>query len=201
MERLLVLCISFLLILAVCAVLPVHGEQDIYDSVIRLHVIANSDSEYDQRVKLLVRDSILELDAFADADTLEQAAASAMQNEQAFLESASDTLAECGAEYGCRVEWGTEYYPTRVYEGVTYPAGTYRSLRIVLGEGQGKNWWCVLFPPLCLEPVSETAARTALTDGFTRDQVSLITGEDQGYVVKFRAIELWEGFQHWLSGT
>ena len=188
MKRLLVFCISFLLILAVCAVLPVHGEQDIYDSVIRLHVIANSDSEYDQRVKLLVRDSILELDAFADADTLEQAAASAMQNEQAFLESASDTLAECGAEYGCRVEWGTEYYPTRVYEGVTYPAGTYRSLRIVLGEGQGKNWWCVLSPPLC---TSKATAEDSLTLG--EDAKDTFLSEEPKYTIRLKILE-WFSF-------
>ena len=188
MKRLLVFCISFLLILAVCAVLPVHGEQDIYDSVIRLHVIANSDSEYDQRVKLLVRGSILELDAFADADTLEQAAASAMQNEQAFLESASNTLAECGAEYGCRVEWGTEYYPTRVYEGVTYPAGTYRSLRIVLGEGQGKNWWCVLFPPLC---TSKATAEDSLTLG--EDAKDTFLSEEPKYTIRLKILE-WFSF-------
>ena len=90
------------------------------------------------------------------------------------------------------------WFPTKEYEDFALPAGKYTALRITLGEGEGQNWWCVVFPPLCLGSVSETAAERA--GNFSEDQVRLITGESQGYVVKFKAMELWDEFSSWLEG-
>ena len=112
-----------------------------------------------------------------------------------------ETVEAAGYDYPVTASLEKCWFPTKEYDGFALPAGEYTALRVVIGEGNGQNWWCVVFPPLCLGSVSETAAQTALSDGFTQDQVSLITGEDEGYVVKFKAIELWEEFQHWLSGT
>ena len=74
-----------------------------------------------------------------------------------------------------------------------------QALRIVIGEGEGRNWWCVVFPPLCLGSVTETVEETACTGGFTRSEVALITGETEGYVVKFKAMELWDEFKEWTG--
>ena len=84
------------------------------------------------------------------------------------------------------------WFPTKEYTDFSLPAGNYTALRVVIGEGGGKNWWCVVFPPLCLGSVTETTAQTAVSGGLTEEEVSLITGESEGYVVKFKALELWD---------
>ena len=174
------------------------------DQVIRLHVLANSDSEADQALKLKVRDRVLETasDYFVPGATLEETRADLAEHLAGLAAAGPDQVAQ--HRYRCPVTvslWDNYWVPTKQYTDFALPAGEYTALRVVIGEGNGQNWWCVVFPPLCLGSVSETAAQTALSDGFTQDQVSHITGEDEGYVVKFKAIELWEEFQHWLSGT
>mgnify|MGYP005764682425 FL=1 len=174
------------------------------DQVIRLHVLANSDSEADQALKLKVRDRVLETasDYFVPGATLEETRAVLTEHLADLAAAGADQVAQEGYRYPVTVSLEDNYwFPTKQYTDFALPAGEYTALRVVIGEGNGQNWWCVVFPPLCLGSVSETAAQTALSDGFTQDQVSLITGEDEGYVVKFKAIELWEEFQHWLSGT
>ena len=174
------------------------------DQVIRLHVLANSDSEADQALKLKVRDKVLGVaaDCFVPGATLEETRATLTDHLADIAAAGAQQVAEEGYQYPVTVSLEDNYwFPTKQYTDFALPAGEYTALRVVIGEGTGQNWWCVLFPPLCLGSVSETAAQTALSDGFTPDQVSLITGEDEGYVVKFKAIELWEELQHWLSGT
>ena len=173
------------------------------DQVIRLHVLANSDSEADQALKLKVRDRVLETasDYFVPGATLEETRAVLTEHLADLAAAGADQVAQEGYRYPVTVSLEDNYwFPTKQYTDFALPAGEYTALRVVIGEGAGQNWWCVVFPPLCLGLVSETAAQTALSDGFTQDQVSLITGEDEGYVVKFKAIELWEGFQHWITG-
>ena len=173
------------------------------DQVIRLHVLANSDSEADQALKLKVRDRVLGAtsDYFVPGATLEETREVLTEHLADIAAAGADQVAEEGYQYPVTVSLEDNYwFPTKQYTDFALPAGEYTALRVVIGEGAGQNWWCVVFPPLCLGSVSETAAQTALSDGFTQDQVSLITGEDEGYVVKFKAIELWEGFQHWITG-
>ena len=147
---LLAVCASVLLIFLIDLGVP-SGEGQIYDSVIRLHVLAQSDSEEDQRIKLAVRDAIVAecADLFADTRTTEQALAQIQSAANDMERIADRVLKEQGAPYGAKAVFGTETYPTREYDGVTFPAGEYLSLRILLGEGEGQNWWCCLFPPLC----------------------------------------------------
>ena len=174
------------------------------DQVIRLHVLANSDSEADQALKLKVRDRVLETasDYFVPGATLEETRAVLTEHLADLAAAGADQVAQEGYRYPVTVSLEDNYwFPTKQYTDFALPAGEYTALRVVIVEGDCQNWRCVVFPPLCLGAVSETAAQTALSDGFTQDQVSLITGEDEGYVVKFKAIELWEEFQHWLSGT
>lgn len=174
------------------------------DQVIRLHVLANSDSEADQVLKLKVRDRVLATaeEYFTAGATLEETRETLTAHLADIAAAGADQVAEEGYRYPVTVSLEENYwFPTKEYTDFALPAGNYTALRVVIGEGDGQNWWCVVFPPLCLGSVSESSAQTALAGGFSRDQVSLITGEDQGYVVKFKAMELWEEFCHWLSGT
>lgn len=172
------------------------------DKVIRLHVIANSDSAEDQALKLQVRDRILE-----EADNLFSGGAT-LEEVRAALEASLPVLASAGAQvveeagYDYPVTASLEdsvWFPTKEYEDFSLPAGQYTALRLIIGEGGGQNWWCVVFPPLCLGSVTETAAETAAEGGFSGEDISLVTGEDEGYVVKFKAIELWEQFRCWIE--
>ncbi len=123
------------------------------DGILRLHVIANSDTKADQELKLRVRDEVLRL--LGGQPSFAAAEAALLRDGGALLNCAEDTLRENGASYGAQLRYGTEYYPERVYAGSAYPAGEYPSLRVVLGDGAGENWWCVLFPPLCLASLDE----------------------------------------------
>ena len=197
--------LALLLGVALAALLGVwldRSQSALADQVIRLHVLANSDSEADQALKLKVRDSILAAaeEYFQPGATREETEAVLREHLWELASAGAEAVAEEGYDYPVTASLVENYwFPTKEYTDFTLPAGQYTALRIVIGEGGGQNWWCVVFPPLCLGSVSEPAAQTALSAGLSEDQVSLMTGEDEGYVVKFRAMELWEGFQHWLS--
>ncbi len=120
--------------------------------VLRLHVVANSDSLRDQTVKLKVRDSILELmkTKFAGVDNVAEASRIAEMNLQDIQNAATATLAEYDQHYEAEASLGSFDFPTRFYGSQVFPSGNYTAVRVVLGNGAGQNWWCVLFPPLCL---------------------------------------------------
>ena len=122
--------------------------------VLRLHVVANSDSEEDQRVKLLVRDALLR--AFAPAGSLSEAEEVLLHSGGGVLETVEEVLREEGCAYGAQLRFGVMQFPDKTYGEATYPAGAYEALRVELGEAQGQNWWCVLFPPLCLVDIGVT---------------------------------------------
>ncbi len=191
--------LALLLAVAMAALLGARlgKEQDaLAQKVIRLHVVANSDSAEDQALKLKVRDAVLREGALRltglDRDQALEALTQALPE---LGQVAADTVAGEGYDYPVRVTLGEDAFPTKRYEDFALPAGDYTALRVELGEGSGQNWWCVVFPPLCLGSVSETATETLAESGLTEDQVSLVTGETEGYVVKFRAMELWEGLK------
>ena len=199
--------LALLLGVAVAALAGVwlDGQQSaLADKVIRLHVIAHSDSPEDQALKLQVRDRILAEsgELLSGGATLEQARA-ALQDSLAELAGiGAEAVGEAGYSYPVTASLVHNYwFPTKTYTDFALPAGQYTALRIEIGEGAGQNWWCVVFPPLCLGSVTETVEETAADAGLTKGQVSLITGEDEGYVVKFRAIELLEEFKGWLAGS
>lgn len=171
------------------------------DRVLRLHVIANSDSAADQALKLAVRDRILAetADLFAQGLTAEEARAALTERLEDLAAAGAATVGENGYDYSvtASLEDGV-WFPTKTYTDFALPAGNYTALRLVIGEGRGRNWWCVVFPPLCLGSVTETVEETA-AGALTEDQVALITGEDGGYVIKFKAVELWERLKAWLE--
>ncbi len=195
--------LALLLAVAAAALLGsrLGKEQDaLAQKVIRLHVVANSDSAEDQALKLKVRDAVLQEGALRltglDRDQALEALSEALPE---LGQVAADTVAGEGYDYPVRVSLGEDAFPTKRYRDFALPAGDYTALRVELGEGSGQNWWCVVFPPLCLGSVSETAAETLAESGLTGDQVSLVTGETEGYVVKFKAMELWEGLKSSFS--
>ena len=116
--------------------------------VLRLHILANSDSAEDQRVKLLVRDALVK--EFAPAGSLEEAEEVLLDDGGGVLETVNRVLKEQGCGYGAQLRLGVMGFPEKQYGNTTYPAGKYEALRVELGNAAGQNWWCVLFPPLCL---------------------------------------------------
>ncbi|MDR1619979.1 MAG: stage II sporulation protein R [Clostridiales bacterium] len=120
--------------------------------VLRLHIVANSDSAEDQRVKLLVRDMLLA--HFAPANSLRQAEELLLDAGDDVLAAVGDVLLREGCAYGAQLRFGVMDFPARAYAGVLYPAGAYEALRVELGAAGGQNWWCVLFPPLCLVDIA-----------------------------------------------
>ncbi|MCH5207080.1 MAG: stage II sporulation protein R [Oscillospiraceae bacterium] len=157
--------------------------EEVRSEVLRLHIPANSDSAEDQAVKLALRDYILEeysdeLAACGDLATAEKTAASLLPEIE---EKCTAFLHENGFSYGARAELTTMYFTTREYDRLILPAGEYRALRITLGCGEGHNWWCVIFPQLCLPAVSEPDSNAeAVLDSF---------GKPQKITVKFALYE------------
>jgi len=177
--------------------LPVHGESAIYDSVIRLHVLANSDSEADQALKLKVRDAVLERTGalLADVKTRDEAERILSSSLDEIRTVASDTLKRNGSEYIVRVSLSEEDYPTKRYEKLAFPAGEYLSLRVMIGEAEGENWWCVLFPPLCLSAATSKreAEEAFLAAGLSGEQYRIITDTDETkYKLRFKILEFAE---------
>lgn len=160
-----------------------QDQKELSEKLIRLHVVANSDAQADQELKLKVRDRVVEeVSALVDgAENVGQAEEIIRDN----LQLIADTAAQ-GHGYEVRVSLAREDFPTRDYDSFSLAAGEYETLRVVIGEGEGHNWWCVMFPPLC------TAA--SLDDsGLDEDEIKLVTGE---YKLKFKTIEILE----WLKG-
>lgn len=179
-----------LLIGTACAMLwasALGSAQDaLAEQVVRLHVVANSDSEADQALKLKVRDAVLaEATPYLDGLDRQEALKTLEAQLPALADAAAKVVGEEGYTYPVTVSLREERCPTKRYDDFALPAGEYMALRVQIGSGGGHNWWCVVFPPLCMGSVEETAE---LDD---RDR-ALITGETEGYIVKFKAIEFWE---------
>lgn len=204
MQKCVSLAVSVLVATVLLSLLPIHGEADIYDDVIRLHVLAVSDSEEDQAVKLLVRDRVLEtvsplLAVVQDRDTAEKVVSAHLSDIQ---KSAQELLWDMGRTEQVSVMLTKETYPTRAYEGFTLPAGEYLSLRVILGKGEGKNWWCVLFPGVCGRFAMENGEEVYRAAGFTPEEYRLITHTDEPDVqVRFRLLEWIESLRvAWQNG-
>lgn len=160
-------------------------QKDISTRVLRLHVIANSDSDTDQTEKLRVRDSVLE-----KADALLKSAES-VEDVKNIVSDNLDSFTACAKSATSRpveAELTTMYFPTREYDTFTLPAGEYEALRIVIGEGKGRNWWCVMFPPLCLS--ASGAIQQAREAGLSEDEISFISDGENAYKYKFKFLEI-----------
>ena len=172
------------------AFIPTAGEVEIYDSCVRLHVIANSDSEKDQELKLKVRDKLLEYVSGFEAKDKKEALILLERDKETMTSLAKEELKKNGFYDSVKIEIGLESYPTRSYEDFSLPAGEYTSVRVIIGEGKGQNWWCVLYPPLCTSSAIKYDDEAYIDVGLTKDQYSLITGTGGNYKVKFKLLEL-----------
>ena len=194
MKNLLTITAVIAFIFIFIGLMPVHGEAEVYDSVLRLHVLANSDTDEDQALKLKVRDSILSASApiMEGCETREEAIAALTAAIPTLTSAASETIQREGFDYPVRIELCEEDYPTKSYESFCFPSGEYLSLRVLIGDAAGQNWWCVLFPPLCLSAATDQAdaEEAFIAVGLTDDQYKIITETDSPtYQVRFKILE------------
>lgn len=186
---------------ACIAVTAIAGEQnDISKSVIRLHVIANSDSEQDQQLKLKVRDAILKgaNDIFENINTKDDATIKVKDNMDKINTLAQEEIKNQGYDYSVVCDLEKTYFPTRQYENFTLPAGEYDALRVVIGKGSGKNWWCVMFPPLCTNGIENKEAIAYFEKNLNKEEFIMVTSgtKYKNVEYKFKIIEIFEDFKN-----
>ncbi|HBG55433.1 MAG TPA: stage II sporulation protein R [Ruminococcaceae bacterium] len=193
------LCLAFALTVLFSFAGFAAGCEDIPNHILRLHVLANSDSREDQALKLKVRDRILAESAgmLDGVKTREEAERAVAENLPRLQKAAEDEVRKQGASCPVRAELANLYFTSRRYGDVTLPAGRYDALQVTLGTGKGHNWWCVLFPALCL-PAAEAPAE--LQDVLDRGEMEIVEGKDgEGYILKFKSVELYQQFRGWLQ--
>lgn len=163
---------------------------EIRQSVLRLHILANSDSKEDQALKLKMRDAVLKegSDIFNNASDRETAQQRIEKNSDRLVAIAKRVIKENGYDYDVQIKFSNEFFNTRTYDDVTLPAGMYDAVRILIGSGEGKNWWCVMFPPMCL-PAAESSAQ--IDDVLTKNEVKIVKSNPE-YEVRFKIVEVFE---------
>ena len=190
MKKLFLPVFALLFASLIIAAMPTEAEAAIYTDTVRLHILAASDSEDDQRLKLEIRDEILKkygeaLKCEGDINAAKIKITELLPEIQIFVQ---EKIKERGYGYSASATLSEEWYDTREYEDFTLPKGTYTSLRIIIGKGEGKNWWCVMFPPLCLDIATENAPKDDGIIDYTKEEIKLITTKK--YNVKFKILEL-----------
>lgn len=195
----LTIILTFLLMIAFDSLSLFQKEcREIQEDVLRLHILANSDSEEDQAVKLKVRDRILleSGELFNTVGDKSSAQEKAAENTDKVEQIAKEVLAEEGFSYPVTAKVTRQFFDTRVYDGFTMPAGWYDSLQVILGEGEGRNWWCVLYPPLCISAAEKTQEK--LEENFTEGERQVLESEPE-YEVRFFIVELAGKIGNWLG--
>ncbi len=195
--------VSLLVMLALCLLVgdgALSRQDALQRKLIRLHVVANSDSQQDQQIKLQVRDSVLEyateiLRQAPDRQTADRQLRASLPEIEA---AANRQLARCGSEDIAAVSLQPAEFPLKTYDGFALPAGEYLALRVVIGAGEGHNWWCVVYPPLCTTAAADLE-ETAISCGMAEDDVRLMEGETPEYQLKFRTVELWQRLRQLLG--
>ncbi len=168
--------------------------------MIRLHVLANSDTEEDQALKLQVRDRVLDMatELLESTKDMNEARTKIEEELPAIAAVAEDEVRARGYSYHVAARLEDTEFPTKEYDGFALPAGQYLALRVLIGDAAGQNWWCVVYPPLCTTAATDLK-ETAIMAGMDKEDVSLMTEADPGYELKFRSLELWEDFRQWLE--
>lgn len=186
--------LSLLMALLFCGILSICTLniecREIRGSVLRLHVLANSDDAGDQALKLKVRDRLLEVstELYAGAETKEEAVAATREHLDELRREAERVVRENGCNYPVTVALEETYFNTRTYGDITLPAGNYQAVRVLIGKGKGHNWWCVMFPPLCISAASGDEVQ--MEDVLTDQQMDMVEGSR--YEMKFKCVELYE---------
>ena len=177
-----------------------EAQQELARKMVRLHVLANSDAEYDQHRKLLVKDAIVaRTEEILRSAENQNDAEQRLKNVLPELELLAEETLRCdGREEDVSVTLADERFSTRYYDGFTLPAGQYRSLQVVIGAGAGRNWWCVVFPPLC-KATAEEFVSAAAQAGLGEDEIRLICEGESRYLIRFRTLELWNRWIEFLG--
>lgn len=193
MKKILTMALSLLTAALLMGAMPTEADAEIYSDTLRLHILAASDAEEDQALKLLVRDAILA--EYSAALSGEAGLDAALAEAEALLCDIKATAERCikenGYDYSVEVSLGEEWYDTREYEDFSLPRGVYSSLIIKIGSGDGRNWWCVMYPPMCLDMALDAPSDDWVSD-YTESELSLISGGK--YRVKFKLLELISDF-------
>lgn len=167
----------------------IKTSESISQEVFRLHILANSDSDEDQSLKLKVRDKILteSESLFINCKNLNDVITTSKNNIEYFEKLANECIKENGYNYETKVYVDKEYFNTREYEKITLPSGVYNALKIEIGEAKGHNWWCVMFPAICLPAVSDDEINSILNE----DEIELINSNNK-YEIRFKIVEIYE---------
>lgn len=169
-------------------------KNDYYNNIIRLHIIANSDTDTDQALKLKVRNRIMNQagSLFENAENAEKSEEIILKNLSIIEQIANDELLKNGSSMVATAEFGSFEFPTKVYENIRLPAGEYKAVRIKIGKGEGKNWWCVMYPPLCVVGVKTPCLENQeiLKNNLTAEEFNIITSDN--ITVKFKLLEIWK---------
>ena len=193
------ICLLTALIFAVVLGAYAQEQSDkLAGSIIRLHVLPNSNTNADQNLKLIVRNSVLAKAGalIKGAKTAGQAAQIIAQNLAQINQTAQQTVYDHGYTYTTKTVLDTSFFNTRYYTDFSMPAGEYNALRVTIGAGQGNNWWCVVFPPLC---VNSAVEQTAADHGLDQEQTELITSQQPEVKVKFKIIEIYQSIKNALT--
>lgn len=196
--------LSFLLFVytSICAISYAQNvSTDIADSVFRLHVIANSDSEEDQNLKYIVRDNLLSYmkEICSDCTNKEEAIRIVQEHSKDFEQIAKNTINEQGYSYDVKINIGNFEFPTKTYGDISLPAGYYDALRVEIGEAKGQNWWCVMFPPLCFVDVTSGVvpeeSKEVMEKNLDEEEYALISDDSNDELqFKFKLIEFFQQY-------
>ena len=191
MRKMFNIMIPALTIAVMMAAVPFFSScEELYDDVLRVHILANSDSAADQSLKLAVRDRIVSdcAEYYRDCEGKQEAKEITESHLTDIERVASEEISSRGFDYPVRAEVGEAYYNTRYYDDFTMPAGWYDSLRVEIGEARGTNWWCVIYPALCVGAACDSSMRESLSDGEYR----VVTSDR--FDVRFKLVDYFEGF-------
>lgn len=191
------ICVSMIvaIIFSICSF--AKTSEQIRSDVLRLHVIANSDSSVDQNLKIRLRDFLLEegKSIFDGSINVENAVKKIEPQIPALEKSAKEFIRASGFDYDVKISLSREYFTTRTYETVTLPAGKYLALRVIIGSGEGHNWWCVMFPPMCVPAADK---KDEIENIFTEDEIKLVESSPK-YEIRFKLVEICEGIKESLN--
>ena len=190
-------CIAILISIIFSIASFADTSESVRNQVLRLHVLANSDSAEDQELKLKVRDAILNAgcDIFDGSTDVNNARLKIEPYTDDLINVAEKVIIDNGFDYDVKIYLCNEYFTTRTYETVTLPAGEYLALKVIIGEGKGHNWWCVMFPPMCISAADE---ENEMKNVLNADEISLIK-KNPSFEPRFKIIEIFESLKTKLS--
>ena len=198
-KNLLIIILLLFIYCIICALSYVNAvSTDIQNSVFRLHVIANSDSDEDQNLKYIVRDKVLEyINSISNSSmTKDEVIALANENINEIQKIAENTIHENGYNYSVKLNIGNFSFPTKKYGDITFPAGFYDALKIEIGEAKGHNWWCVMFPPLCFVDVTSgivpEESKQTIRDNLSEEEYKLLSENSGNMNFKFKIVEMFQ---------